>query len=898
MKIFRPDDMALMFRSFRFARRNTLAVGMLALFRFDASERGALLTETELWAAAAEAMGSDAVLDEGYPKPVGEFAVYGSAWAAQGAPVEEMGVSVQIGALRKQLVVNGDRVFNALGLASDPSPFYEMPLTPAHAFGGPGYAANPLGKGAQEIMGSDGEAFWPLPNVETLDDRMVETDDEHAPAGFWCLPPHAPVRAAMLGRFDDSWLRHTWPHLPEDTQAEYFQTAPADQRLTAYFSGDETMELRGMHPQHQVLTSHLPGLRARCFINRSDGAGGERFSELQTRAESVWLFPGAACGIVLYRGQSDIADEDGSDVLHIMAEWERMTDAPASFDHYQRVFRERLDEGVVAAEPTAEPVIEATAPAAALVVPAPAAAAAGAVAMDAGLPDTSEIDAVVNALERDTAEKMARHGLTPADLQRVMPVEPSVPPATLEEVDRVIVELNAETQARMQQHGLTQADLAPVISQAEAAPASASVVEVNQSLRQLEAATQQQMQKHGLTEADVERLLAANPNGGALLAAYREALAFQRAEGSAADMFAGLPALPEIDIAQALPEVALLSATLPKASHPPLTREQVVARRAAGETISGFDLSGVDLSGLDLSGADFSDSLMEGVRFADSLATKANFTDCLLKGADFTQADCSQATFLRASVSGSKFTKARLSHAVLQDADFTGADFVEASLGQASLAGATFEAAVMTGLSAAGVQASSANFTGADLSGADLRQAVLTDAMFVASKLVTANFHEAQASGADFQGAVATGAQFAQADLAAARADKESNFSRASFEGAQLHRAAWEGARLTGAQFSGARLDFADFSQTQAQGANFRNARARGVKLSKADLSKADMTGVDLLKGSLRKARVEDAALHFANLYGVDFEGVTVKVVALEGADTGGTILGFRPPLA
>ncbi|MFT7914856.1 pentapeptide repeat-containing protein, partial [Salmonella enterica] len=58
----------------------------------------------------------------------------------------------------------------------------------------------------------------------------------------------------------------------------------------------------------------------------------------------------------------------------------------------------------------------------------------------------------------------------------------------------------------------------------------------------------------------------------------------------------------------------------------------------------------------------------------------------------------------------------------------------------------------------------------------------------------------------------------------------------------------------------------------------------------------ADLSAVNLFKGSLRKAKVERAVMHHANLYGVDVEEVKISRAALEGADTGQTLLQVRPP--
>ncbi|WP_432240472.1 DUF2169 domain-containing protein [Herbaspirillum robiniae] len=888
MKIFRSDELAILYRSFRFARRDTLAIGMLGLFRFDRSELAGLRPEPELWEAVAQAMG-DAVLDEGYPKPCAEFKVYGNAHAPGGKPLREMMVSARLGGVARQLLVHGDRHFNAMGLIAEAQPFMHMPLTPSQAFGGQGVAANPLGKGACVVAQADGQEQWPLPNVETMGQRIINRGDVAEPAGFWGFDGAAPMRRDCLGSFNDGWMKHTWPHLPEDTRPEYFLTAAPEQRIAGYLNGDEAFELRGMHAQRATLEGRLPGLRARCFVNRRQANGGTRLAEAEARLDTVWLFPELECGIVLYRAQSDVADEDASDVMHVMAEWEDLKASPQSFAHYEALFRQRLEAdagtAVVADAPATEP---AASPLTMAPVAAPAVTAV--VAVPAMTPTMAEAYRLAEQLERDTTELMRRNGLSEADVAHFLAPEPAVPSVSLAEAEKMADELAEQTRVLMEKNQLSDADVMKFMQQPE--ETSASLPEVKGMIRDLEQQTKDLLQKNGMTEQDVEKFIASRPELAETLQNLNETKPGDIPLSAIPDAFPELPVAAEpAALAMALPAVA-------GGGMPQLTREQVVQRHAARESLSGYDLSGVDLSKLDLSGADFSGSLLEGTVLAGSRLADANLSGCLMQGADCSEADFTNANLAQASAGGSKFAKARLPSAQLTDADFTGADFSEAQLQKAMLDGASFEQAAMAKAQAGGASARQGNFSGADLSGADFGQAMLAQAMFNESKLAAANFKAARCEQTEFYGADASGAQFAAAALDASRADASSRFAQAVFDGAQLPRAAWDGAQLAGASFAGARLDDADFSNVQAPGASFRQASARHAKFGKADLSRADLTGANLFKGSLRKTRVEDAVLHFANAYGVDFEGVTIRAAALEGAETGQTILAFRPPLA
>ncbi len=899
MKIYRENNQAVLHRSFQFARRNTLAIGMLGLFPFGKASLDGLRDEPELWDAVKKAMG-EAVLDEGYPKPAGEFKVYGNAHAPGGTPVQEMAVAARVGTVSKQLLVLGDRSFGALGRISATTPFTVMPLTQQRAFGGEGHAANPLGRGIHAVDVADGSKQWPLPNVEWMSKRMVQRSDQPAPAGFWGFDAAALMRTASLGKFDDNWLKHTWPHLPLDTQVEYFHTVPADQRVSGYFKGDEDFELRGMHPQQRVLTGRLPGLRARCFVNRRQPNGVTRFAEVEARLDTVWLFPELECGIVLYRAQSDTEDDDASDVAQIMVAWERLVDAPQTFAAYEARFHTLTNAApAVVAETPPPQAPAAAAPVVAPPMPAGLAALAAAPPVLDAAPEMQEAYRAVAELEKATAQLMQQHGITPAQVQAFMPVEEPLPAVSMEEAHRAVADLELQTREFMRKHNVTDADLQKFMPPPQAPDAGASLAEAKAAISDLNAQTQAFMAENKITMQDMQKFVAERPDMAAALGNLDADLsALLAAVPNEAPVLPGVAAATAFGGAlkpPAMPELPPLPAAPARAQ---LTREEVIARHAASQSLKGFDISGVDLSALDLSGADFSGSLMEGTVLAKSRLAGADFSQCLMQGADCSESDMTGAKLNEASAAGSKFAKSRLSGAQLRDADFTGADFAEAQLSQADAAGAIFAQAVMTKLVGAGMRAPMANFSAADLSGAQLAQAELTQAVFQGSKLTQADLSAVSARHIDLHGADASAGRFNGADLTAARAAAGSVFAKAVFSDARLTGATWEGADVTAAHFEGAQLDAVDFSKVQAQGAVFRDASARGAKFGKADLAQADLTRVNLLKGSLRKTVLTDAVLHFSNLVGVDFEGTRVRVAALEGADTANTILRFRPPMA
>jgi uncharacterized protein YjbI with pentapeptide repeats len=904
MKIFKPDSLGLLHRSIRFARKNQLSIGMMAFFPLDEALGAALLPEAQMWKVAAEAIGSDAIMDEGLPKTAGEFLVFGSAHAPSGAATPEVAVSAQVGSLSKTLRVSGDRHFNALSVISGPKPFTQMAISPQTAFGGTGSADNPSGKGLVKLKNADGSEGLPLPNVEHMAKLVLKPGDEAPAAGFWSLPPDSPLRKQHLGTFNDAWLKTSWPHLPDDTQPAYFNVAPVDQRIGGFFRGDEKIVVHNMHPQRALISSALPQLRARCFINRRV-VDGEEFVEVAARAETVWLFPGQGCGIVLYRAVTPTTEEDAEDILHIMAEWESMADTPLSFSHYHEEFLRRLPQPAqVTAATAADPAFAAAdatsvaMPAAAVAVPAiavavaPGASAAAAADFLASNPELQEVHRLAAELNKNTQETMQKHGITEADLAPYLKEAPEPPVQSLEAVEKMAADLQAHTRELMQKHNISDKDLAPFMPKPEVESAN-PLGEMEKALLDLQANTQATLQKTGLTQADIGAFMAKSPEmadmAGLPAPDIKAVMAGLAAVRPAAALAKPKLDVPELELPEPEPEA-------PPAAHK-LTRDEVIARHALKQGFASQDLSGLDLSGLDLAGADFSAALLEKTSFKDSRLAGAAFKGALLAGGDFSGADLSGAMLAGVSAGSALFAKTRLDGVDASQGDFSAADFSQAQLGNANIAGSIFDGSKMAGVQAARCNAHQASFADCDLAGASMADARLTAAVFTGARLGKANFANTACDNAEFYGADATQANFTNANLKASRADATSQFAEAQLGRSHLGRAAWEGVLLARANLEGATLDDADFSRAQAAGALFGRASAKGAKFDKADLSRADFTGVNLFKGSMRHTKTEATLLRKANLYGVDFYGTSPTIASLEGSNIDQTLLLIRKPV-
>ena len=293
---------------------------------------------SQVWPLAMAGLGESSILDEGWPKAAGEFVAYGAAFCPAGFTEQPVSVRIRVGSLEKQLAVFGNRTINFAGTISQPKAFMRLPITAENAFGGEGYDKNPLGKAATPIISESGESVWPMPNVELPNKLMIKQSDQLEPAGFWALQQAAPQRAQHLGPFDDAWIKQRWPHLPLGTKPAFYQSAPADQQLNDYFKGDERIVIRNMHPQHAVIESALPSLRARIFVERARQNGEIEFTEYTSRAETVWLFPESLTGLILFRATLPTRDADADDLLHVYAAFESLNQSPQPIEVHYRDF--------------------------------------------------------------------------------------------------------------------------------------------------------------------------------------------------------------------------------------------------------------------------------------------------------------------------------------------------------------------------------------------------------------------------------------------------------------------------------------------------------------------------------------------------------------------------------
>jgi uncharacterized protein YjbI with pentapeptide repeats len=860
MRILKPQALSLLTRPFENEGRCFLVVTVFAFFPF-ASPR-ALLHESSLWLAAAAALGENGILDVGMAKMRAEVLVEGNAIPARGEPAPATRVAFHFEGpggetIDKELYVFGDRTWGLIS-PSDPAPFTEMPVSFERAFGGEGFAPNPVGRGFKPVS-IDGKNVHLLPNVENPKDLVTSPRKHPAPVGFAAMDLMARERQRHVGTYDNKWLRTRFPGFAEDFHWEFWNTAPLDQRFQGFLQGDESFSVTGMNKESSTVKGRLPGVATRVFITQKKG-DEEVFREAPSyHIDTVHLFPNVACGVVTFRCVFEVQEDDAADVECVLAGFEDPA-APKSREHYKAALDKRLDKknGALAlfADRDLLPGWDA------------------AKAPEQSWNDLEEIlkseGLVWKRVDANTQAKLEKlkADAIAAGLPRALVEEKFVIPPR-----EVVPEDPEELLAFVEKK---QADADQVI------------LDQKETLKQTEDEVRELMAARGL---DYDEVVAKARGGPPKLDMERNLEQLKAiGDGRAVDP-AVLESIARAEAAQ-LDAYRRFTHFFPVANRlDSAANEQVVedlrARLVRGESLASIDLTGADLRGIDLSGADLSEAMLEGVNLEGVSLEGAN-----LEGATLARANLTNAKLAKARLSGTNFGEANLAGADLGgDIDMKGSCFYKAraegvSLRGAQLAEVQFLETNLRGADLEGAHFEKALFMDADLEGARLARANLKDAICMRLRLAGANLDGAAIIGTTFVESNGRGASFVGADLTGARIVLESDFSGARFDRARFHRTCMRTTNFERATFVKAEMPEVDLSECNLQRADFTLANIPNSLLMKADFSLAILREANLSMSLLTKAKLYGADLSDAILFRADMAKVKLDPnTNLSGAD-------------
>lgn len=184
-------------------------------------------------------------------KPSTDVLVLANAHAPGGRPAAIVPVAIRVGALKKELLVHGERIYyrGLLGpTTTTPQPFLTRPIQYELAFGGSDLAdpdaskhrideRNPIGRGfARQVKRLVNQ---PAHAIEYLSGDP----STKGPAGFGPIDAAWSPRRQLAGTYDEAWARTKKPLLPDDYDPAFALSAPADQRLPQPLMGGERIGL-------------------------------------------------------------------------------------------------------------------------------------------------------------------------------------------------------------------------------------------------------------------------------------------------------------------------------------------------------------------------------------------------------------------------------------------------------------------------------------------------------------------------------------------------------------------------------------------------------------------------------------------------------------------------------
>jgi uncharacterized protein YjbI with pentapeptide repeats len=721
----------------------------------------------------------------------------GSCHVPEGRPVTECPVRFTVGDWSKSLRVVGRRVWSdAYGGAakSAPLPFTKMPIDWDHAFGGAGYAQNPAGKGVGTAE---------LPNLEHPGDPVRAREDRLKPISFGPINSAWPQRSGKMGKeYGKAYREQRAPFYAEDFDWTYFNAAPEDQQLPGYLRGDEAIELVNLHPDAQIWSARLPGLRARAFVIDKD----ERFREVKLHLDTLFVDLDLGTVALTWRGLDSVKEDDLTDVRTVLVVSEPLDGPSETEAHY----RERLD----AYERDPMGLAEHT---------------------PKGMPDPADARKKVDAMfAAAAASKGSAEGT-----ESVGPLLQLFSGPGRETMGGDVGKMISASATGTKDHFALSAALAAAAG-ANDTPRAAPGPLV-------------------MPAASMSPSFA-DPRARAAV----RAMPGQVAEARSTTVTTGVPAehFAALDAVGANPHLAALGAE-PEGAPLPGPGRSLPGVDWSGRDLAGVDLRNADLTGAKLAYANLRGANLAGAKLHGAVLFEAILEDADLTSTDLTLANLTGARAAGVNLGGATLDKTFLDRADLARADLRRATGDSTLFQTASLPGAKFGIARFEQASFQGANLDGADFGAATLTRclilessakeADFSRAMLVLTSFIDCDLEGARFVESRGERAVFLRTRMGGADFSFAHLPSSHFT-EARGSQVKFFAANLREARFYRASLDRADLGMANLFSADFSKAVLTGARFVGANLYDAKFIGASGAGCDFTDANLKRCTLENA--------------------------------------------
>ena len=936
MKIIRPLQISYNHqvleqnRRFYFTASATLGINL---------ETGKELLDLNYLKDAFESMGENPLPDMGMPKPCGEFLVSGNFFAPGGKAVQGGEVKVRVGKIEKKLFIFGPRKWQA-GFPSPPEAINSMPLDYTKAFGGEGFKKNPHGIGFNDGM---------LPCIEDPRHLVASKNDTPEPVGLSPLYSMLPQRMKYQGTYDSDYKNKYFPGYPEDHSWKYFMCAPPDQWINDFFKGDETFALCHMHPEMPIIEGRLPGLLARCFINKIKD-GRENFSELPLNIDTIWFFPEKMLVLLIFRGVFETEDDEAQTISDVLCAYEDRLHPLRSIDYYQKAFEKRKNsnDGLLKNLNTQDLIPENHLSAMALL-------------MEMGFADSvHESSALMDnmASKSEAIQKKADEDIETAlgqiennmktlslpdkgkiDIRKIIKgSQDKTPDPDLEDMNRKLesilpgITANDPKKLDMNNFSFDKIDeLSAIVNEFADKKGKAAKDISKKEMEKAKAGIEKQIEdidkqienvKKAGGASDSDRITSLENKKNKILESLK-AFADINPDGESKT----IGPLPRIDTEKIKMQTEKINPIMIQTmqhlqSMKAMGGEDEKTREMEQQLQDFMDNSSKQIEeGIDAAQKGFKAGYIMSAHFMDDGLSphkesleevKQRFLDSVSKGEDVSGKDWAcidlsgenldgidlsgafleQVNFKGASLKGANLFEAILARADLEDSDFSGANLEKANIGAVRALRAGFTEANLKS-----AKLSKGDFTGADFTKATLEdieslKIVITGANFTKARMPKVNFIETKILGAKFINTDLTGSAFIKCIID--NTDFSSGLmTTCAFVDSQLNHTCFENADLSKVCFVASEPEKSSMRDLKFKSAcliqaNFQNMELQNSDLTYANIENAYFGGADLSNADLSYARAKNAQFRKAKLTNARLDHINLDQGSLAKANLAG----------
>lgn len=889
---------------------------------------GKLLLDPKGWEAMVKGGYGMSNFDEAVRKDAAEFIVLGKAIAPAGKVVRQLPVQVRVGPVEKRLIVSGKRDWESItGTLGQPGEFVVQDIGYEYAYGGAAFPENPVGMGAEIKELVSGFSGQPLPQVEYANDPMLSRNRPIKPASFSQVQVAWTQRQKYAGTYDDRYLQKDMPGFARDLDWRFFQIAAPDQWHQGYWKADEAFEILHMNEKMPLLKGHLPGVVARCFVNKLNAGktdeGGNNFSEIPLQLDTVWLCPNDDLGWVLFRGSTGTDSLFTEDITAVLCALENASDARRPLTYYENEYRLRSDPeerfkylmyeapllpdgftpdlGELLGE---EKAGEINTFASAMKLHAESQKKAVAAEFPEVLKTASNIDTPPLAA-----------GLDESKIQAL--IDKAFPPlkdaaGKVVGIDMPHMDMRALDELKAYFQGVQQAGKAEMLLQLRTQRAqlaqqipnettNASIASLDTAIKAAESGPPLTRPTLSAQQIALKDIIAQSRQRVATLVAAGQATKEQldKLEAEYADVEKKLNDA-EISVMQNYRMSAHLCArsTSPHAGQEALKRKELIERFRQGLSCKGMDLAFCDLSNLDLAGIDLSDAFLENSILHNTRLIGANLENVVMAYADIMNTDFSNANLCNAN----------LGAATIRSSTFRDTRTDALTMGKSALEQCAFSRCVLSkkldGMLDTALK--SCSFTACDMKGLTWNGNTLADCRFEQCLLSEANLIKVNANHAVFSECTLNATNLIECNLQDAAFTRCLMKNARFLAGSRLHRATFSHSDISESNFRECQADAAEFIGATAHMTDFSGARLSNCVFDKINSNQMQMTSATLKGSSFRRANLFGVSLmkadirscNFfeANLYSANFLNATLGNNEFLGAQLGNTILkDWRP---